>query len=278
VGNGAVSFVNAEGQPELRTCAVLYLDLLGVSALTKGPDALRELRKFDGAIRGAFRYRIGPDASQEGSALPAAVFSDSFVAAAPVIEGGFEVPEADAVFHLMYEAANLQTELAMRGYFARGAITIGDFHFHEGILFGPALVEAVELERDIAVNPRIVLSPDASLALRRGQAAHQLFVGDDASAPALIDSDGLAFVNYLERIFEDTEADPVQQVGNHRDWVQANLAANSGDLSRWSKHCWAAEYHNAICHARREILTRRVRMEELVIDSIHTERSFRPLL
>lgn len=269
--------MNARNQPEFRTCAVLYLDLLGVGAMAKGPNALEELRNFDQAIRSAFSYGIGSQASQ-GYAYPAAVFSDSFVAAIPVIEEGFEVPEADAVSHILYEAANVQTELAMRGYFARGAITIGSFHFHDGLLFGPALVEAVELEQAIAVNPRIVLSPEASLALRRGRNAGVLLGIEGEDAPALVDSDGLAFVNYLERIFEDTEADPVQLMSRHRSWVRSKLAANSRDLKRWTKHCWAAEYHNAICEGRREILAHHGDPDELLIDEIHTGRSFRSLL
>lgn len=274
----AVSFVDAEGRPELRPCAVLYLDLLGVSAMARGPNALDELRNFDRAIRTAFRYGIGVQPSEERVAFPAAVFSDSFVAAAPVVTSGFDVPEADAVFHLLYEAANLQTELAMRGYFARGAITVGPFHFHEGLLFGPALVEAVELERKTVLNPRIVLSPSAALALREGQAAGQLLgVGSD-EAPILVDSDGLAFVNYLERIFEDTEADPADLMRQHRDRVLNELTANSSDLSRWTKHRWTAEYHNATCVSRQDVLAHHASLNDLLIDAIHTTRSFQPLL
>lgn len=244
--------------------------------MARGPDALRELRRFDSAIRSAFRYPIGTHVT-EPSALSAAVFSDSFVAAAPVV-GGFPVPEADAVFHLVYEAANLQTALAMRGYFARGAITVGLLHFHDGLIFGPALVEAVDLERNIARNPRIVLSPNAALSLRRGQDADQLLGIGSNDAPVLVDADGLAFVNYLERIFEDTEADPADLIRSHRDRVLEQLTANSADLSRWSKHCWTAEYHNSICKTRGAVLAHHTDPAQLLIDAIHTERAFHPLL
>lgn len=48
--------------------------------------------------------------------------------------------------------------LFSHGYWARGGVTIGDI-YHEGdIAIGPALIEAYELEDDVAIYPRIVLS------------------------------------------------------------------------------------------------------------------------
>jgi hypothetical protein len=278
MGGPAGSFVE-HGQPRLIPCAVLYLDLLGVSAMARGTNAQTELTRFNQAIRAAFSYRIGSQAARERSAIPAAVFSDSFVAATPVLAGALAAPDADAVFYLVYEAANIQTELAMRGYFVRGAITVGDFHFYDGLVFGPALVEAVELERSSALNPRIILSPRAAHALRKAQAAdHPLGIASEDS-PVLVDQDGLASVNYLERIFEDTEADPASLMRRHRERVITELNTHSADLSRWSKHCWAAEYHNTVCEGRRSVLESHVADHaELLIDEIHTERSLRPLV
>jgi hypothetical protein len=44
------------------------------------------------------------------------------------------------------------------GFLARGGITIGDIHHKDNVIFGPALVEAVQLEKE-AVYPRVVCSP-----------------------------------------------------------------------------------------------------------------------
>jgi hypothetical protein len=279
MGRPPGSFLDEHRQPRLIPCAVLYLDLLGVSAMAQGAGAQEELTSFNQAIRVAFRYRIGAQASREPSAIPAAVFSDSFVAATPVLPGTPPMPEADAVFYLVYEAANIQTELAMRGYFVRGAITLGDFHFYDGLVFGPALVEAVELERSSALNPRIILSPRAARVLRNAQAGAHLLGISNEDAPVLVDQDGLAFVNYLERIFEDTEANPASLMRRHRDKVVAKLDTHSADLSKWSKHCWAAEYHNTVCIGRSDVLAPHVDdRDELMIDAIHTERTLRPLV
>jgi hypothetical protein len=42
-------------------------------------------------------------------------------------------------------------------FFVRGGLTVDLFHIREGLIFGPALVEAYELESRHAVHPRVVL-------------------------------------------------------------------------------------------------------------------------
>jgi hypothetical protein len=54
--------------------------------------------------------------------------------------------------------ADLCRNLLQLGFLTRGGITIGDLHHVENVIFGPALVEAVQLEKE-AVYPRLVCSP-----------------------------------------------------------------------------------------------------------------------
>ncbi|HET8862910.1 MAG TPA: hypothetical protein VFM94_06655 [Solirubrobacterales bacterium] len=279
---GRSPFVGEDGSPELVTCAVLYLDMLGVSAMAQGARAAQELRRFDETIRGAFPYRIGAAAAEddgEASAYPATVFSDSVVAAMP-IPTAFEIPAAQAIFQLASDAALVQSELAMRGYFARGAITLDEFHFHDGLLFGPALVEAVALERQVAVDPRTVLSPSAARALQDGTRARQVEDPPAGEAPVLVDEDGLVFVDYLRGAFQiDAGTDLVAKLVRHREVVTRQLVLQASDFRRWSKYRWIAEYHNATCWAYEDELSRDPQgtFDELLVDSVHTERTFRRL-
>jgi hypothetical protein len=166
--------------------------------------------------------------------LPAAVFSDSFVAVAPVQEdlaaGG------RCIAHLVFEAARIQASLLLARYFVRGARTIGQCHFHRGVLFGPALVEAVNLEQREAVNPRIILSPNAIETLRHER---ETIVERE---PILIDEDGLAFVSYLQSIYEDPTAPKPANLAKHArsrqdpdrfGWRRAQL--QDGPSSRLSR-------------------------------------------
>ena len=50
----------------------------------------------------------------------------------------------------------LQLTLLRKGFLIRGAITVGDMYHDEHYCFGPALIEAVELEK-LAMYPRVIL-------------------------------------------------------------------------------------------------------------------------
>jgi hypothetical protein len=269
-------FIGADGEPQLVDCAVLFVDLLGVSAMAQDERAEGELKRFNENIRNAFPYEIGAAAvAGEGGPYPATVFSDSVVQSVPILD---ELTAAKAIFQVVLEVAQLQTELATRDYFARGAVTLGKVHSYDGLLFGPALVEAVSLERDVAIDPRIVLSPAALGALLKGAAAE----GDERvvyeETPVLVDEDRVPFVDYLSGAFQaDIELELPDRLHEHRDAVHKQLERQLTNFGRWSKHRWVAEYHNKICHTYREQLAPHGGFEAFLVDSIHTTRHFEPL-
>ena len=269
-------FIGNDEKPRLIDCAVLFFDLLGVSAMAKGSKADGELNRFGDAIRDAVRYPIGTATPEAGpGAYPASVFSDSVVQAVPLVEG---LPPAAAIFQVLIEVAQLQTDFALRDYFARGAITLDKFHSYKGLLFGPALVEAVGLERDVAVSPRIVISPAASAALLRARGAGDGEKPFYQAAPVLVDEDGVAFVDYLTGAFQaDPEIEMQEKLRSHRSVVEAQLEEQATNFHRWSKHRWVAEYHNATCFTYREELKKHGGFETFLVDSIHTQRRFTAL-
>jgi hypothetical protein len=213
----------ASEAPRLKRCAVLFLDLLGVQAMTRGPreDVEQRLIALGDALAETFRQYAGPSAE-----FPAVFFSDTLVVATPADD------PAVAVDVLVRDAVELQRALTLRGFFVRGGISLGLFHMSDGLIFGPALVEAYELESRHAVHPRIVLSKEAELALPR-----------DATR-VMRDGDGRAFVNYLDQLLLLVEG-PEAEIKAHRDAVTQRLADHRGDHRIWEKYRWAAEYHNA---------------------------------
>jgi hypothetical protein len=275
----ASPFIGSSG-PKLLPCAVLYLDMLGVSQMAQGSQAAEELRRFDKALRRTSPFPIGGAAAAETaeSAYPGAVFSDSILSARPILSRS-RAATAQAIFSLILEAAQLQAGLATRDYFARGAITLGKFHFYGNLIFGPALVEAVQLERGVAVNPRIVISAEATLALRRGEGSGDGDAVSYAGAPVLVDSDGVAFVDYLSGSLQaDADLQLTTLLTQHRDAADGQLDRNVTDFRRWSKYRWVAEYHNAVCNSyRHQLEPPSERFTELRIDAVHTRRSFEEL-
>lgn len=219
-------FVDESGNPQLVDCGVLYVDLLGVSAMTETPDPQQELIDLDRALRGSFRDY------HRSSEWVATMFSDLLVMATPA--DGPEVLSGLAV-----QGARLQLDLALKGFFMRGGFAVGLFHDMEDIVFGPALVEAHDLERDLAVSPRVVLSEHAADCLR----------GHDA--PLLVDQDGRAFIDYLAPAFDDVYVDIDALLRKHRRVIARRLDLYRSDSRKWNKYRWAADYHNTICSRRR---------------------------
>lgn len=223
-------FLTRRGTPRLVPCAVLFLDLLGVREMNRGPlrDVKRNLAALEQAV--STRYR---DYLSAESPWPASFFSDTLVLAAPAEPGRED--KVEAVAGLVVQAAQLQLDLIGEGFFARGGLTLGMFHIRDGLIFGPALADAYELESRDAVHPRIVLDKLAE-ATQRGTAAV------DGSA-LLCDADGWTFINYLNVLFDDIDP-PVPALERHRDVVLARLDRHREDKRVWEKYRWVAEYHN----------------------------------
>jgi hypothetical protein len=212
-------FLTQRGRaPQLVRCAVLFVDLLGVRAMNRGPKrAVRaNLIALERAVSGMYRDYLEPD-----SPWPGALFSDTLVLAAPVRDrdGGEEV----ALGGLILQACWLQLNLIDQGFFMRGALALGDFYMRDGVIFGPALLDPAELEHDVAVHPRIVLSPEAEKS-QRGDLRHYADPQESPQNWVLTrDGDGWTFINYLSVLLDETD-DPRSGLETHRDRIVERLA------------------------------------------------------
>jgi hypothetical protein len=230
-------FLTRRRRPRLARCAVLFVDLLGVSAMNRSRSVARHLVALERAVTGTYRDFLSQD-----SPWPAAFFSDTLVLAAPVEEHGGE--EA-AIGGLVLQAAWLQLELVNAGFFVRGGLSLGRMHLRDGLVFGPALVEAYELESRTAVHPRVILSVGVDASQRADLHFHANPSLSPQAALLLCDGDGHTFINYLGLLLESLD-DPVPGLVEHRDVVISRLEQQRGDKRRWEKYRWVAEYHNAI--------------------------------
>ncbi|BAM06331.1 hypothetical protein LFE_0615 [Leptospirillum ferrooxidans C2-3] len=98
----------------------------------------------------AFRDRL-PNQQNDSDETSKKVsqFSDS-------ITVSYNLDEDSAVYHLLFDTYMLQIELLRWGIIVRGAIATGKLYHDDKLVFGPALIKAVELEKD-AKYPRVIL-------------------------------------------------------------------------------------------------------------------------
>jgi hypothetical protein len=231
-------FLDDSDRPRFVRSAVLFLDILGVSDMATDPAHNSEhLLELDQVLRRTFR-----DFLADGSPWPSALLSDSLIVTNPTTQNS---NDAFVLGEMLIQAAILQLQLAAGGFFARGALTIGDIHIHDRMVFGPALVETYEEERRRAVNPRVVLTRKACDVLRADMATYPDPTVSPGADFLIVDQDGVAFIDYLKMILD--ELDPMQELERHRSIVEGKLAAHQQDGRKWEKYRWVAEYHNHFC-------------------------------
>jgi hypothetical protein len=249
-------FLDEHGKPRLCRCALVFIDLLGVRAMATSPGAGSKLVELKEALQRPLGDLLSPS-----SPWLASFFSDTLVLVDPVRDA---LPPFQAMGGLAIQAASLQINLAVSSFFIRGAMTVGEVHLHDGLLYGPALVEAYELEQTQAVNPRIVLSQEAIHCMRDAMKGGEL----EEEPPFLMrEQDGTVFIDYLDVISDDIE-DPAVGLRMHKEMVEGELAKHLDDARRWEKYRWVAEYHNAYIEAEHP------KASTLLLDSADSIRTY----
>lgn len=171
-------------------------------------------------------------------------FTDNIVLARPIGEDG-----ESELGNVTMAVAALQTNLALQGYFVRGAIAIGPAYVDDYGVFGSALIEAYEGETQLARDPRIILCESALQSALQ----HISYYRPSAHSPQNLimrrDSDEQAFVNYLEHLAPAPSEGGFgyEELTRHRDIVIQQLELFRAQPVIWSKYEWVARYHNDFC-------------------------------
>jgi hypothetical protein len=174
--------------------ATLFLDLLGFRSLIENKrekDILRILNLLPDA---GLQFK---EASSSDVDFQCTTFSDCIVCSAKMLARDNYMPAALLALYAGWVAL----ELLAKGILVRGAMTVGDLYHHEGTVFGPALIEAYELEAKHAQYPRIIASwklqgkINTSLAIVRGT---EWFVKNQ---PFRADFDGIYHLDILGPFF-----------------------------------------------------------------------------
>ena len=134
---------------------VVYADVLGWS------DACRDLSQFPSlqnaaneiakyARKFSLSVKRALKTTEQHTVIQFSFFSDNFAVSAPVDDD-----QVKMIFKIIAFATH---ELMRVGFLIRGAVTLGGlYHDDTGVIFGPALVEAVDMEKKTGY-PRLICS------------------------------------------------------------------------------------------------------------------------
>jgi hypothetical protein len=236
-GDAYQHFVDSQGKPILRECAIAYLDVLGIKDLSLAPERLENLRRLLVSLTLAREAAMLED-QESWQAL--SWFTDNVVVAFPIFPAHMD--EEPALGSALRAATYIQLGMATEGFPVRGGISFGEIHMAPNVAFGPALIEAVGLEKQ-AGTPRVLLSEQAVSLQRKLMKSY----GGDAAPPpreTAVDADGRVFVDYLHFWAQEEDDDRVFKHGfrAHRDTAENGLIHSNKEVR--VKYEWLASYHN----------------------------------
>lgn len=139
---------------------VAYADILGwrnacnnISKFPRLRTAAQAIadhaRNFSSGVKETLKGTVGasPAVVEQHGAVEFSFFSDNFAISVPP-------GQAELLFTIL---AWVSRRLLHAGFLVRGGIALGYLHHDPNVIFGPALIEAVELERE-AIYPRLLCS------------------------------------------------------------------------------------------------------------------------
>lgn len=238
-------------------CVVTFFDILGFRALLKQRTA-SEIASMMSTFRTVASPRdpITPVRRMEDARLISQP-SVEWVSDAVVRSRTVDVQQRSGpLVRELIDLLHIQIACIRNGILIRGATTIGQMHLgpnFEGPVFGPALVDAYEMEDSEVVYPRIVVMDDALDIHRETRSlwieGHD-YDDEKKFLDRLLKRDGAGphYIDYLRVSFDEFD-DPLLDwpafLGKHKDLVQKGLqSVTPARVTR--KYSWLKEYHNEV--------------------------------
>lgn len=230
--------------PKMENSVVCFIDILGFSKIIEKSSIEQQgnklLKKIYKIINTNIKY-LKPEVF--GTIK---VFTDNIVIGLPIFDDG-----ESELGQIFMSFAQYQLSLALEGLFVRGGVSVGNYYADDIISFGPALLEAHNIENNISKTPRILLSKKASEMVSE----HIKYYSDNYAPQLrkiLVDTDGKQFINYLEASFVDTSELSLdiayKTMLRHKKCVESKIKEYSSQYEILSKYLWVAQYHNYFCN------------------------------
>lgn len=244
------AYKDKEGNGEFKQSYCAYFDILGFKEKIKDGD----LKYFDHYLsvlqKELKQVEFFKSIPKEKNDFEIKIFTDNFVIGIPwkLEDGEIELGTLFTVLSI------LQYNLLVEDIFIRGAVSASQLYMDENTVFGPALIDAYQLEEKSAIYPRIILSESIKPILLK----HISYYAEGLAFQEeefLKDSDGFLFINYLYHLLEiynepefgDKKTYIKRKLNLHKDVIIKNLDRNKTDMKVFNKYSWVANYHNHFC-------------------------------
>jgi hypothetical protein len=230
---------------------ITYIDILGFRELVKEktPNFISH------AIQKVIQATAPDDKISKANEENYVKFSDLIVHTVPILSPANKKYRDGIVFQEIQGLATAQASLVGDGLLLRGAVTMGMLERTYGVLFGPGIIAAHDLEREQARFPRIVVESDLIEALKVTPllTAHP-YEEEIKYISQYIkrDDDGVVFIDYVGGM-QGEAADPadwLEFLHAHKAFVEKNIAKFIEEKHVLAKYLWLRKYHNAVVQTR----------------------------
>lgn len=205
---------------------VAFVDILGFSEIVRKTARDSTPTRYDALVTaltqiGAFKVKF----ATANLGFKFQTFSDSIVLSADASFGGLAF--------LLLAIQKFAVDLLKNGLLMRGAIAKGKLHHENGVMFGPAFLEAYHIETSIAKYPRVVLSREV----------YEDYQSDEERFPQiLLAEDGPPYLHVLD--FLSTSGDQLVTAQLCQQVIQKLLDESIHDPGHYEKLRWLAIYWN----------------------------------
>lgn len=167
-------------------------------------------------------------------------FSDSIVIS-------YLINEESGIFVMLLEILFLCMTALQHDFLLRGAIVRNKLYHSKNEIFGPGLVEAYEMEKSLAIYPRIVLDDDIIKLSRKYYGTQNGPDTEEEFVRSLVkrDFDGMYYINYFDGVeseLDNAENDMPLYFNRLRDVIEKLKLYESASVK--SKYLWIKEKYN----------------------------------
>ena len=226
---------------------VTFIDILGFRELVLKEKPVRILK-----ILNLVEYLSGSKDDKHEYSPFVFCFSDSIIRVRQIDSPANKEYPVGILFHELLSLLHIQGELAHFGVLVRGGVSIGNVSVSENKVFGPAFIDAYEIESKYAQYPRISLSTNVLRSLDDCKLliAHDHTIDEEKSYIRnllRLAEDGIWFIDYLYAFEREVDAPELyyQFLVKHKNNI-LKFAHNSDEsISRKGiKYTWLAQYQN----------------------------------
>lgn len=213
------------GLPIQKQCAVAFIDVLGIKHKIEIDSewTLSWMWIF---------YKNIMNEIEKHSQIKVRIFSDNILLCEEI---DVKNPE-NAIYDVLSVIEKIEFEQFKVGaLFLRGSFVVGDLHFGENFIYGPALLKAYELESSKAIYPRVILDDSVFKKIK----IENTFI--------LLDDDNVYFYDYLQAYITKNRDSSFDKLSRLSGNILVNLQSQIITESVIKKMDWLINYFNNTC-------------------------------